>query len=429
MDTLIMKSIAHFTFALSLAVSPAWASHSDIFLTQESGKLVTGSEEGPQVGVRYHVNDIAGLVPFVDNNPGFSAAGAEDSFFQDATYQPLPGNRPLGFNLRAFRIQNGPAANLFYWNGLGNISFQPVANANDHLQVRSGLGSAIATGAAADVPGFEFTATDSQGAIHSHLTFDFDVDNDIGTPASIGIFLSAFEFSMDLTGDGVRKAARPHYVAWFNGPPGTLKTTAMTAVEVFLTDEFAKLRLFGDVSPLGEDDLPDDLVGTADLDGLLAALNGGSSDLLFDMNDDATVDADDTDILLDMLGTQLGDANLDGIVDGADLTIWQENYGTSGGWAAGDFNGDATVDGRDLLVWQRHFGFKGNLPAAAHAIPEPSGVVLWHLFIVGGLTVTGTSRKLCSNSCREWPLQGAVPILRVSRQLGQKVGERAEFNF
>jgi hypothetical protein len=359
----------------------AFAFHADIFLTQQDGTLLTGrgaADPGSggmsQVGMRFHVNDIAGLVPFVDTNPGLSAEEAGDSFFISGEYQPLPANRTVSFNLKSFRVANGTAANLFYWDGLDAVNFQPVTNANDQLEVRSGtLGSAIATGANADVTGFGFTASDPTGFIHTHLVFDFDVDNSSATPASTGIFLAGFEFAMDLNGDDTIEITRPHYIAWFNGPPGTLKTNTMAAANMFLNDDFAELRLFGDVSPLGEDDLPDDRVNSLDIDALLAATRGGSIDPLFDLNDDATVDAYDVQTLFDIRGTQLGDANLDGLVNGADLILWQENYGTSGGWANGDFNGDATVDGHDFLIWQLHFGFGGNLTAVV-AVPEPASI-------------------------------------------------------
>jgi hypothetical protein len=139
------------TARLSLAVSPVSAFHADIFLTQQSGSLLTGrgaADPGsggiPQVGVRFHVNDIAGITPFVDVNPGFSAEEAGDSFFTGGEYQPLPGNRNVGFDVRAFRIQNEPAANIYYWNGRGEVAFQPVTTLDDRLELsRQFCGTAV----------------------------------------------------------------------------------------------------------------------------------------------------------------------------------------------------------------------------------------------------------------------------------------------
>lgn len=371
------------TVLSSLLTSQATAFHADIFLVQQDGLLLTGKgsadpDTGGQnvVGARYHVNDIAGFVPFVDSNPGISAENANTSFFASGDYQPLPGSRTLGFSIKAFRINDGPAANLFYWNGTGDIEFTPVMNLNDRLEVRTGVGSAIATGTAENISGFDFTATNPTGGIHSHLNFDFDVDNNSSTAASTGIFVTALEFQMDITGDSIREIARPHYVAWFNGPPGALKTSAMAAANVFFADNFAELRLMGDVSPLGTDDLPDDLVNAVDIDALLAEIQSESADPLFDLNADTMVDDADAATLFDILGTQFGDATLDGFVNAADLAVWQTNYGTSEGWAAGDFNGNSVIDGRDFLIWQRYAGFGGGSHAGAVSVPEPGAWVI-----------------------------------------------------
>ena len=56
-----------------------------------------------------------------------------------------------------------------------------------------------------------------------------------------------------------------------------------------------------------------------------------------------------------------GDADLDGLVDGADLALWQQNYdplGTGGDnntWAMGNWNDDNMIDGADLALWQQNY--------------------------------------------------------------------------
>jgi hypothetical protein len=61
------------------------------------------------------------------------------------------------------------------------------------------------------------------------------------------------------------------------------------------------------------------------------------------------IDQHDVDYLVQViLGTDYGDANLDGVVDAADLAIVQAHLGQPGGWAAGNFNGDELVDTDDL---------------------------------------------------------------------------------
>ena len=51
-----------------------------------------------------------------------------------------------------------------------------------------------------------------------------------------------------------------------------------------------------------------------------------------------------------------GDANLDGVVDGSDVTIMAGNWGaTSATWNMGDFNGDEVVDDFDELILSLHW--------------------------------------------------------------------------
>jgi len=74
-------------------------------------------------------------------------------------------------------------------------------------------------------------------------------------------------------------------------------------------------------------------------------------DLSCDMNGDLVIDQDDVCVIvLDILETQFGDVNLDGVVDSADSGIAGMNVGMPGGWADGDMNGDGVVDMTDLDI-------------------------------------------------------------------------------
>jgi hypothetical protein len=66
-----------------------------------------------------------------------------------------------------------------------------------------------------------------------------------------------------------------------------------------------------------------------------------------------------------------GDYNGDGTVDGADLIVWQENYGTSNPFVDG--NGDGIVDTADYIVWRLHQSPTG---AGSTTIPEPTTAAL-----------------------------------------------------
>ena len=72
-------------------------------------------------------------------------------------------------------------------------------------------------------------------------------------------------------------------------------------------------------------------------------------DLNCDMNGDLIVDqADVFELVHGILNAADGDANLDGVVDAADLAIVEANLGQPGCWCDGDFNGNGTVDSQDL---------------------------------------------------------------------------------
>jgi hypothetical protein len=60
------------------------------------------------------------------------------------------------------------------------------------------------------------------------------------------------------------------------------------------------------------------------------------------------------------------DFNHDGSVNGADLTIWRNSFGTGSG---GDANGDGVTNGADFILWQRQ------IKAGVTAVPEPSAIL------------------------------------------------------
>jgi len=78
-------------------------------------------------------------------------------------------------------------------------------------------------------------------------------------------------------------------------------------------------------------------------------------------------------------------------VDGADLNIWQEGFGTgtSAEIAEGDADGDGDVDGGDFLVWQRNIDEQPALNLST--IPEPTAL---------RLTLLGAAAALVSTPAR-----------------------------
>jgi len=91
------------------------------------------------------------------------------------------------------------------------------------------------------------------------------------------------------------------------------------------------------------------------------------------------------EMLFAVLDQHLGDANLDGIVNGLDYTAWADHFGASGGsgnWSQGDFNHDGVVDGLDYVLWADHFSAVGAATTTVALVPEPSSLTIAGL---GGL--------------------------------------------
>ena len=102
-------------------------------------------------------------------------------------------------------------------------------------------------------------------------------------------------------------------------------------------------------------------VDCVDVDSLVAAVASGSQDPLFDFNEDGQVNHGDVIRWLELAAAAnigpgnvylVGDANLDGFVDGSDFNLWNTNkFKTIAAWCRGDFNADGSIDGSDFNLW------------------------------------------------------------------------------
>ncbi|HUS48008.1 MAG TPA: right-handed parallel beta-helix repeat-containing protein [Phycisphaerae bacterium] len=87
-----------------------------------------------------------------------------------------------------------------------------------------------------------------------------------------------------------------------------------------------------------------------------------------------------------------GDANVDGMVDGADYTLWADHYNAAGDWMGGDFSGDDFVDGGDYTIWADHYGF--GVTAGGQRVPEPTALAV---LVVGAAAIIRRSSGLRSS--------------------------------
>ena len=82
------------------------------------------------------------------------------------------------------------------------------------------------------------------------------------------------------------------------------------------------------------------------------------------------------------------DFNGDGLVDGADFLVWQQNLGLAEGATneQGDADGNAAVNDLDLAAWQTAFG-AGATPPEIVAVPEPAAAALAAIALLAGAAV------------------------------------------
>src|SRR5262249_55211067 len=73
------------------------------------------------------------------------------------------------------------------------------------------------------------------------------------------------------------------------------------------------------------------------------------------------------------VATQPADFNHDGVIDAADLTQWQGDFGQND---ESDADHDGDSDGADFLAWQQHIGSGTSSSSAQAPVPEPTTLAL-----------------------------------------------------
>ena len=118
-----------------------------------------------------------------------------------------------------------------------------------------------------------------------------------------------------------------------------------------------------EVPPTISDDLNGDgQITAADIDLFCAAIHDG--DQRFDFTGDGELEFYDLEFYVrQRLGTNFGDANLDGLFDSSDLVavfqagLYEDDLPGNAGWATGDWNCDGEFDSSDLVVAFLQAGF------------------------------------------------------------------------
>ncbi len=259
---------------------------------------------------------------------------------------------------------------------------------------QSGYGSGIAS--LADV----YTATILSSTIVSGNEFDSDVEfvdgstntfasggyNLIGNGNALGVFLDTDQTQVtdpglaplaDNGGHTLTHAVLFGSPAVDGGNPNFIATYAFDQRGAPFARMFNGRLDVGAFERIDGDFNNDGSYTCVDVDALVAEIASGTNDATYDLNSDLLVDEDDLATWLAVAGAAnlpshnsylLGDANLDGFVDGQDFLVWNTHKFTAvAAWCAGDFNADGLVDGLDFLTWNANkFQSSFDVPVAQH---------------------------------------------------------------
>ena len=155
----------------------------------------------------------------------------------------------------------------------------------------------------------------------------------------------------------------------------------------------------------------DGIVDSTDIDALFNAINTNDNSDVFDVDNSGEVNSDDvTHLVENILGTFMGDTNLDGAIDVTDLNQvgihWQQLSGAT--WATGDLTGDGAVTAADLgligLNWQRGIGLGAaartpRAALAASAIPP-----------IAELELVDRTLELAESQSRPLDAEAGIPV-------------------
>lgn len=190
------------TPALALAGEIEEEAHADALVAlSPDGRLVTGTVDfDDQQFIEFtrvyegefelFDDTMGGLVGTTDE-PGFNGVAAGNATLPSG-YSALGAGTTLSFDAGAFSIGD-TRANLWFWDGTGEVSFAPANIAVAITRSPSSVFNATLDGSANDVAGFDIADTEANGSLHQHL--DLTVANAQDAPE--GFYLWSFTLKTD----------------------------------------------------------------------------------------------------------------------------------------------------------------------------------------------------------------------------------------
>ncbi|MCA9152445.1 MAG: hypothetical protein KDA92_24245, partial [Planctomycetales bacterium] len=109
----------------------------------------------------------------------------------------------------------------------------------------------------------------------------------------------------------------------------------------------------------------DSQVDIQDVDLICAAIQRGTNETEYDLTGDGAVNRNDmNELIVNILGTTFGDANLDGVFDSRDFVLvfqvgqYEDAIVGNSTWADGDWNCDGEFSSADLVLAFQASGFQ-----------------------------------------------------------------------
>ena len=145
----------------------------------------------------------------------------------------------------------------------------------------------------------------------------------------------------------------------------------------------------------------DGLVNETDINFLAGELRANELDLHVDVDNSGVVDdADLSFLVVDIMRTWIGDANLDGEFNSADLVSvfqsggYEDGIAMNSSWATGDWNGDGEFDSADFVSAFQANGYE-NGPRIFHVpAPQINGFFQFALLIMASRLRLGLSARV-----------------------------------
>ncbi|HEY6564738.1 MAG TPA: hypothetical protein VIY86_09600, partial [Pirellulaceae bacterium] len=160
-----------------------------------------------------------------------------------------------------------------------------------------------------------------------------------------------------------RQAASPTFAAVTSYPfrqPERVFYNPFDPHEVWVTS-FGNTLYVGRSDALAGDFDLNGALDCEDIDRLILEIASAGDSPPYDLTGDARVNTLDRDAWLSLAGNhnlgpgrvyRLGDANLDGVVDGSDFNLWNSfRFTSEPAWCHGDFTANGFVDGSDFNLW------------------------------------------------------------------------------